>query len=84
MTGRYLFCSTFDRQPKPGPPMRGFEERAVLLNETFWGKGARLTIAFLEGSPDLHRRVASLAELERARLGSRQSTRPARTQNCTS
>src|SRR5262249_5475534 len=29
----------------------------------FWGVGARLTIAFLEGAPDLHRRVASLARL---------------------
>lgn len=39
----------------------GLRERAALLNAAFWGRGVRLTVAFLEGPPALHHRVAELA-----------------------
>jgi serralysin len=63
------FCSTLDIVPGRALVARGFRERAALLNSAFWGRGARLTIGFLEAEAALHRRVASLAELWLAETG---------------
>ena len=55
------FCSALDLAPNIGAT-HGLAGRAALLNAAFWGRGARLTIAFVEGEPALHRRVAEIAE----------------------
>lgn len=56
------FCSaieTIDYQPAIA---NGQRARAALLREAFWGRGVRLRVAFMEGDPALHRRVAALAQ----------------------
>jgi serralysin len=62
MASADLFCSSLCGEP--GHPLlgRGVAQRAAMLNAAFWNRGARLTIAFLEGEAALHRRVAELAE----------------------
>lgn len=59
--GKHLFCSSADAIPEH-PFGRGIQARAALLNAAFWGRGARLTVAFFEGEAALHRRVAALAQ----------------------
>jgi serralysin len=57
-----FFCSALDINPERLRLGCGFTARAALLNRAFWGRGARLTIGFLEGETALHTRVAELAE----------------------
>lgn len=57
-----FFCSALDVNPQYLHSGRGFKARAALLSQAFWGRGARLTIGFLEGEAALHARVAELAE----------------------
>ncbi|HEX8224845.1 MAG TPA: hypothetical protein VF605_13585 [Allosphingosinicella sp.] len=62
------FCSALEDsgfQPGTG----GFQERAALLNAAFWGRGVRLRVSFLEGTPELQRRVAGLAKLWETQTG---------------
>lgn len=56
------FCSALDVNPERLRAGAGFGARAALLNRAFWGRGARLTVGFLEGEKALHMRVAELAE----------------------
>ncbi|MCP3404460.1 hypothetical protein [Bradyrhizobium sp. CCGB01] len=57
------FCSTIDHVEQASPTARrGFNARAAMLNRAFWGRGARLTVGFLEGSIALHRRVEAIAQ----------------------
>lgn len=56
------FCSTLEHASFQTPGGSGLRERAALLNAAFWGRGIRLRISFLEGSPELQRRVARLAQ----------------------
>jgi serralysin len=58
---KLMFCAAADAIPAH-PLGHGVTARAALLNPAFWGRSARLTIAFLEGEPALHRRVATLAQ----------------------
>lgn len=44
------------------PPQAAAKTRAALLKETKWGVGDRVTVRFLEGDPDLRRRVRAVAE----------------------
>lgn len=60
--GHEFFCSALDVNPEQLRLGHGFTARAALLNRAFWGRGARLTIGFLEGETELHTRVAELAE----------------------
>jgi hypothetical protein len=62
MANAELFCASLGGVL--GHPLlgRGYAQRAAMLNAAFWSRGARLTIAFLEGEAALHRRVAELAE----------------------
>jgi hypothetical protein len=56
------FCSTLDMVDRDTTlAARGYLARAALLNRAFWGRGARLTVGFLEGSVQLQRRVAQIA-----------------------
>ena len=55
------FCATPPFALPGAAVQQGFRERAALLNAAFWGRGVRLTVAFVEGPPELHRRVAELA-----------------------
>ncbi len=58
----HQFCSTLEDARFQPPKSNGVTARAALLNAAFWGRGVRLRIAFLEGQPDLHRRVERLAQ----------------------
>ena len=44
------------------PPQATEKTRAALLKESKWGVGDRVTVRFLEGDPDLRRRVRNVAE----------------------
>jgi hypothetical protein len=57
------FCSALDVMAAQGAALRGQKARAALLNAAFWGAHARLTVSFLQGNAELHRRVAQLANL---------------------
>ena len=57
------FCSTLEDATFQPPSAIGLTARAALLRAAFWGRGVRLRIAFLEGDPALHKRVAKLAQI---------------------
>lgn len=59
---RPRFCSSIESADFRPPQAIGRASRAALLREAFWGRGVRLRVAFLAGEPDLHRRVATLAQ----------------------
>lgn len=62
--GTLRFCSALDVMAMQGVALlRGQKARAALLNAAFWGAHARLTVSFLQGNAELHRRVAQLANL---------------------
>ncbi len=59
-----LYCASSDAMQLAGKEaVRGVCERAVLLNAAFWGRGALLTVGFMEGEAALRRRVAEIARL---------------------
>ncbi|AWO88419.1 MULTISPECIES: M12 family metallopeptidase [Bradyrhizobium] len=59
----HRYCSSLDIMPGgSSETARGLARRAALLNSAFWGRGARLTVGFLEGSVALQRRVETIAQ----------------------
>jgi serralysin len=59
----HYYCSSLDIAPDgSSASARGIARRAALLNSAFWGRGARLTVGFLEGSISLQRRVETIAQ----------------------
>jgi len=56
------FCSTLEHVGFQFPAGGEYKSRAFLLNKAFWGRGVKLRCAFLEGAPDLHRKVEELAQ----------------------
>jgi hypothetical protein len=58
------YCAALDAVPNQrSRVIRGHQARAALLNAAFWGRGARLTVSFVEGAAALHERVAQFARL---------------------
>lgn len=56
------FCSTLEDVGFQPALATGVSARAALLNTAFWGRGVKLRVAFMEGTADLHHRVAKLAQ----------------------
>jgi len=67
----HRFCSVIDISlgHHTSANATGRKERAALLNAAFWGRGAILTVSFLEGDARLHRRVADIARAWPAESG---------------
>ncbi|MCQ4163890.1 M12 family metallopeptidase [Tahibacter harae] len=58
----HRFCSSLEDIGFQTPAANGLVARAALLNAAFWGRGVKLRVSFLDGAPELHRRVAALAQ----------------------
>ncbi|MFV3126208.1 M12 family metallopeptidase [Niveispirillum sp. KHB5.9] len=59
---RNCFCSVLADPGFQPVHAQNLTERAVLLNNAFWGRGVRLRVAFMQGDGALHHRVAELAQ----------------------
>ena len=62
MTGKPepYYCSALTIVPAAAADAK-LTPRAALLNATFWGRHRTLTVGFFDGSPDLRKRVAVIA-----------------------